>query len=76
MKGGLALITTIGFLVILLGLSSGTLRTTDSPAILILFGSLSTNWGLCMGYYFGSAEAATLRAAQRKTDETKGEPKV
>ena len=75
MKGYLALITTIGFIVILIGLSSGVLKTSDSPSILILFGSLSTNWGLAMGYYFGSAEN-TVRAPQRKTDEeTKGEVK-
>lgn len=72
MKGYLALITTIGFMAILIGLSAGVLRTTDSPAILILFGSLSTNWGLAMGYYFGSAEN-TVRAPQRKTDEKEPE---
>lgn len=72
MKGYLALITTVGFMAILIGLSSGALRTGESPAILILFGSLSTNWGLAMGYYFGSAETLSGRG-QRKTDEEKKE---
>ena len=66
MKGILALCTTLGFLAILGGLSYGTLTSGDSPAILILFGTLSSGWGAVIGYYFGSAD--TARAPQRKDD--------
>lgn len=66
MKGYLAILTTIGFLAVLIGLSLGILRASDNPAILILFGTLSSGWGAVIGYYFGSAE--TVRAPQRKTD--------
>lgn len=67
MKGIIALLTTIGFLLIVGGLSYGVLSSGDSPAILILFGTLSSGWGAVIGYYFGSAEQARL--PQRKTDE-------
>ena len=67
MKGLIALLTPIGFLLIVGGLSYGVLTSGDSPAILILFGTLSSGWGAVIGYYFGSAEMQ--RAPQRKTDE-------
>lgn len=67
MKGYLALLTTVGFIAVLLGLGSGALKTVESPAVLILFGALATNWGNVIGYYFGAAESQ--RAPQRKTDE-------
>lgn len=73
MKGYLALLTTIGFLAILAGLSLGYMQAGDNPAILILFGTLASGWGAVIGYYFGSAESA-VRAPQRKSD-TEGEVK-
>ena len=66
MKGVIALCTTLGFLAIVGGLSYGTLSSGDSPAILILFGTLSSGWGAVIGYYFGSAEIQ--RAPQRAGD--------
>ena len=68
MKGYLALLITVGFLAIVTGLSLGTFSTVDSPAILILFGTLSSGFGAVVSYYFGSAETSA-RAPQRKADE-------
>lgn len=68
MRGYLALIVTFGFIAVVLGLGLGVLTVVDSPAILILFGALATNWGSIIGWYFGSADTAT-RAPTRKTDE-------
>ena len=67
MRGIIALCTTLGFLAIVGGLSYGKLSTGDSPAILILFGTLSSSWGAVIGYYFGAADLQ--RAPQRKTDD-------
>lgn len=72
MKGYLALLTTIGFLAVLLGLGIGVMRVVDSPAILILFGALSSNWGNIIGYYFGAAENRTQTT--RKSDQPEKEP--
>lgn len=69
MKGYLAILTTIGFLGILTGLALGTLKASENPAILILFGSLASGWGAVISYYFGSADTQRV---QRKSDE---EPK-
>ena len=70
MRGIIALCVTVGFLAIVGGLSYGTFTSGDSPAILIMFGSLSAAFGAVIGYYFGSADMP--RASQRKTDGANG----
>lgn len=59
----LSLIVTIGYFSILVGMMTGFLVITDSQALLIMLGSLSTGWGMVMAYWFG-----TTSSSQNKND--------
>ena len=51
----LAVIITVGFFGILIGMLLGDLKTTDNQALLILLGALGAAWGAIVNYYFGSS---------------------
>lgn len=65
----LAVLITIGFFGILVGMMSGHLSTTDNPALLIMLGALGAAWGAVVNYYFGSS-AGSARAQEISAAKT------
>ena len=59
----LAILITVGFFGILIGLMAGALKTTDNQALLILLGALSASWAGICNFYFGSTNGS-----QQKTE--------
>jgi hypothetical protein len=59
----LSIIVTAGYFGILVGMMTGRLRVSDSQALLIMLGSLSTGWGVVMAFWFG-----TTNDSGRKTE--------
>jgi len=51
----LAVLITVGFFGILIGMLAGVLTATDNQALLILLGSLGAAWGAVVNYFFGSS---------------------
>jgi hypothetical protein len=65
----LAVLITVGFFSILIGLLSGMLTVADNQPLMILLGALSAAWGAVMNYYFGSTaggQAKTEMIARAK----------
>ncbi len=65
----LAVLITVGFFSILIGLLSGLLTVADNQPLMILLGALSAAWGAVMNYYFGSTaggQAKTEMIARAK----------
>jgi len=54
---------TIGYFAILIGMMAGALKVSDSQALLLMLGSLSTAWGMVMAFWFG-----TTADSGKKTD--------
>jgi hypothetical protein len=54
---------TVGYFSILIGMMVGVLNVSDSQALLLMLGSLSTAWGVVMAFWFG-----TTRDSGRKTE--------
>jgi hypothetical protein len=54
---------TVGYFSILIGMMVGVLNVSDSQALLLMLGSLSTAWGMVMAFWFG-----TTRDSGRKTE--------
>jgi hypothetical protein len=54
---------TLGYFGILVGMMLGALKVSDSQALLLMLGSLSTAWGAVMAFWFG-----TTRDSGRKTE--------
>jgi hypothetical protein len=59
----LSLMVTIGYFGILMGMLKGWFTVSDSEALLIMLGSLSTAWGVVMAFWFG-----TTSDSGRKTE--------
>lgn len=59
----LSILVTTGYFGILIGMLTGGFKVSDSQALLILLGSLSTSWGMVMTFWFGST-----RDSGRKTE--------
>lgn len=59
----LSFLVTVGYFGILIGMMTKTLVVSDSQALLIMLGSLSTAWGMVMAFWFG-----TTADSGRKTD--------
>lgn len=59
----LSIAVTLGYFAILVGMMTGTLHVTDSQALLLMLGSLSTAWGVVMAFWFG-----TTADSGRKTE--------
>lgn len=59
----LAVLITLGFFGILLGLMYGTLTVVDNQPLLIMLGSLGTAWSGVVNYFFGSTISS-----ERKTE--------
>jgi hypothetical protein len=54
---------TLGYFAILGGMMTGHLKASDSQALLLMLGSLSTGWGVVMAFWFG-----TTHDSGRKTE--------
>jgi len=57
----LALLVTVGFFGILVGLMMETFKTSD--ALLLMLGSLGTAWTAIMSFYFGSSAGSQAKDA-------------
>lgn len=59
----LSISVTLGYFLILTGMMTGLLKVSDSQALLLMLGSLSTGWGVVMAFWFG-----TTHDSGRKTE--------
>jgi hypothetical protein len=59
----LSIAVTVGYFAILIGMMLGTFKVSDSQALLLMLGSLSTAWGVVMAFWFG-----TTNDSGRKTE--------
>lgn len=57
----LAVLLTVGFLAVIIGMSTGVFTVKDNPSILMLFGALATNFGAVINYYFGSSQGSEAK---------------
>lgn len=57
----LSIITIGGFMGLLGGMLTGTLKTSDSQALLLMLGSLTTGQGMVMSYWFGSTAGSAAK---------------
>lgn len=67
--GALAIVITLGFFGILVGMMTGQLSTADNQALLIMLGALGAAWGAVVNYFFGSSAGSARKdeiAAQKK----------
>jgi uncharacterized membrane protein len=51
----LAVLITLGFFGILIGMLLGVLSATDNQALMIMLGALGAAWGAVVNYFFGSS---------------------
>ncbi len=54
----LALIITLGYLGILIGMMLGALKVTDNQALLILIGALASGFGTVLNFFLGSSQGS------------------
>ena len=59
--GALALLITIGFFGVLIGMMTGKLSTADNQALLIMLGALGAAWGAVVNYFFGSSAGSARK---------------
>jgi hypothetical protein len=59
----LSVLVTIGYFSVLVGMMMGWLKVSDSQALLLMLGSLTTGWGVVMAFWFG-----TTADSGRKTE--------
>lgn len=52
---------TLGFFGILVGMMLGYLKTSESQALLLLLGSLSTAWGCVVSFWFGTTHSSSQK---------------
>lgn len=67
----LSISVTAGYFGILAGMMTNLLKVSDSQALLLMLGSLSTAWGMVMAFWFG-----TTHDSGRKTDMLAKSPPV
>jgi hypothetical protein len=54
---------TAGYFLVLVGMMTDWLKLSDSQALLIMLGSLSTAWGGVIAYWFGSTRSSESKTA-------------
>ena len=57
----LAIIITVGYLGILLGMMTGELMVADNQALLILIGALATGFGTVLNFFLGSSHSSQTK---------------
>jgi len=55
----LAVLITVGFFGILIGMLAGWLTAADNQALLIMLGALGAAWGAVVNYFFGSSAGSS-----------------
>jgi uncharacterized membrane protein len=58
MPAVLSIVITIGFLGLLTGMMFGSLRASDSEAMLLMLGALGTSFATVVGFWFGSSRGS------------------
>lgn len=59
--GCLAILITLGFFGILIGMMTQTLKTDNNQALFIMLGALGAAWGGVVNYYFGSSAGSARK---------------
>jgi hypothetical protein len=60
--GALAILITLGFFGILLGMMTGDLKSTgNTEALLIMLGALGAAWGAVVNFYYGSSAGSASK---------------
>lgn len=59
--GSLAVLITLGFFGILVGLMTDELSTTNQEPLLIMLGALGAAWGAVVNFYFGSSAGSAAK---------------
>lgn len=57
----LAILVTIGFFGILIGMMTGSLAVSEKSALLIMLGALGAAWGSVINFYFGSSNGSQAK---------------
>lgn len=57
----LSIIVTVGFFGILAGMMTELLKLSESQALLLMLGSLTTAWGAVMNYWLGSTSSSQTK---------------
>ena len=60
----LAVVNTIGFFGILIGMLGGWLSTENNPVLLLLLGSLTAGYGMVLSFFFGSSSGSKAKSAR------------
>lgn len=60
----LAVVLTVGYFGILIGLMTGDLKLWDNPAMTLLLGALTTAWGSMIGFYYGASHQPQNKEAK------------
>jgi hypothetical protein len=55
----LAIVLTVGYFGILIGLMTGDLKLWDNSAMTLLLGALTTAWGSMIAFYYGASHQPT-----------------
>ena len=58
----LAILITLGYFGILVGMMVGTLNVNDNQALLILIGALSTGFGTVLNFFMGSSQGSQAKS--------------
>lgn len=59
----LSVVVTVGYFTVLVGMMMGYFKVSDSQALMLMLGSLSTAWGVVMAFWIG-----TTSDSGRKTE--------
>jgi len=54
----LSVLVTMGYFGILIGMMMGWLHVSESQALLLMLGALSTAWGMVMSFWFGTTHGS------------------
>lgn len=69
----LSIAVTLGYFAILIGMMTDLFKVSDSEALLLMLGSLSTAWGVVMAFWFGTT-ASSGEKTRLLAQSTPGKP--
>ena len=62
----LAVVVTVGYFGILIGLMTGDLKLWDNSAMTLLLGALTTAWGSVIAFYYGASHVPVSNVDSKK----------
>lgn len=62
----LAVVVTVGYFGILIGLMTGDLKLWDNSAMTLLLGALTTAWGSVIAFYYGASHVPASSVQDKK----------